>query len=81
VTRWFCALVIGGVLSGFAFLLVTGKYDNDGPVLLRITRGHGLHAGDFFVIAAWVLAMLALVLLTATRQVPETATMPEQSRS
>jgi hypothetical protein len=62
--RWLCALVVGGVLSGFAFLLLTGQYIREGPVLLSVTHGHGLHAGDLVVIAGWLVAMLALALLT-----------------
>ena len=61
--RWACALVVGAVLSGFAFLLLTGRYSNDGPVLLTLGRDHGLHAGDLFVIAGWAVAMAALVVL------------------
>ena len=58
-----CALVVGGILSVYAFLLLTGSYINDGPVLIRITPDHGMHEGDLFVIAGWVVAMSALVLL------------------
>ena len=61
--RWLCALVTGGVVTGFALLLVTGRYANDGPVVLPLTPRHGLHAGDFFVIAGWAVAMLALAWL------------------
>jgi hypothetical protein len=60
VVRWLCLLVSGGVVSGFAFLLVTGSYLNDGPVLLRLSANHGLHAGDFFVFLGWLAAMGAL---------------------
>jgi len=63
VIRWFCALVVGGVLSGFALLLLTGRYINDGEVLFRLGRDHGLHVGDLFVIAGWAVAMAALLLL------------------
>jgi hypothetical protein len=73
--------MVGGVLSGFAFLLLTGQYENEGPVLVRITREHGLHEGDLFVIAGWALAMLALVLLAATQQAGERVTGAGQSRS
>jgi hypothetical protein len=66
VTRWLCALLVGGVISGFAFLLITGHYINDGPVVVVVTREHGLHEGDLFVIAAWGLALLALFTLAAT---------------
>jgi hypothetical protein len=61
------ALVVGGVLSLFAFLLLTGQYINDGPILIRLTDEHGLHAGDLFVIGGWVIAMASLVLLTTSR--------------
>jgi hypothetical protein len=65
VLRWLCALVIGGIVSGFAFLLLSGKYINDGPVVLAISRNHGLHLGDLFVIAGWFVAMLAVLVLAA----------------
>jgi hypothetical protein len=62
------ALVVGAVLTVFAFLLLTGRYITDGPILVRISDGHGLHAGDLFVIGGWAAAMSALVLLTTTRE-------------
>ena len=63
VLRWLCALVVGGILSGFTFLLLTGRYINDGPVVIALTDTHGLHAGDLFVIAGWAVGMATLVLL------------------
>ena len=57
------ALVVGGIVSGFTVLLLTGRYINDGPVVITLTEAHGLHEGDLFVIAGWVVAMVALVLL------------------
>lgn len=61
--RWLYALVAGGILSGFAVLLVTGRYSNDGPVVIELTGSRGLHAGDLFVLAGWAVGMVALVLL------------------
>ncbi|CCG01365.1 hypothetical protein [Blastococcus saxobsidens] len=61
--RSICALMIGGVVTGFAFLLVTGRYINEGPILLSLSSAHGLHAGDLFVLAGWAAAMLALACL------------------
>jgi hypothetical protein len=65
VLRWLCTLVVGVVVSGFAFLLITGRYLNDGRVLFRVSQDHGLHSGDLFVIAGWAVAMLALLTLAA----------------
>jgi hypothetical protein len=57
------------VLSGFAFLLLTGRYINDGRVVVALDDGHGLHLGDLFIIAGWLGAMLAVaVLMTAPRR-------------
>lgn len=53
-------------MSGFAFLLLTGQYSNDGPMVAKVAPGRGLHAGDFFIIAGWAVGMLAIVLLTST---------------
>lgn len=63
VLRWLCAAVVAVVLSGFAFLLVTGRYLQDGPVIATVTRSHGLHEGDVFIGAGWAGAMVALGLL------------------
>jgi hypothetical protein len=63
VLRWLCALMVGGTRSAFTFLLVTGDYITDGPVLIAVTKSHGLHAGDLFVMAGWAVAMTALFLL------------------
>jgi hypothetical protein len=63
VVRWLYVLVVGGIVSGFTLLLITGRYINDGPVVITLTRSHGLHAGDLFVITGWAVAMAALVLL------------------
>jgi hypothetical protein len=63
VLRSLCTLVIGGVVSGFAFLLLTGRYINDGPIVATVSGDHGVHEGDLFVVAGWVAAMLALAWL------------------
>ena len=66
VIRWLCALVTGSVVSGFAFLLLTGKYYKEGPVVLTLTADHGLHRGDLYVLGGWLVAVLALVWLAAS---------------
>lgn len=62
--RWLCALVSGAVLSAFALLLVTAEYEAEGPVVVEVTRTHGVHAGDLLVIGCWAVAVLALLVLT-----------------
>jgi hypothetical protein len=61
---WACALVVVVVLTGFAALLVTGRYLADGPILLSLSAEHGLHEGDLLVAAGWLVAVVAVVLLT-----------------
>ena len=63
VLRWSCALVTAAVLSAFALLLVTSEYETETPVVVEVTRTHGLHAGDLLVIGGWVVGVLALLLL------------------
>ena len=70
--RWLCALLVGSVVSGFAFLLLTGRYINEGPVLVAVSRNHGVHAGDVFVVAGWAVAMVAVLVL---------AVMPRRGRT
>ncbi|TQN37882.1 hypothetical protein FHU33_4554 [Blastococcus colisei] len=62
--RWSCALVTGAVLSAFALLLVGAEYETESPVVVEVTRTHGLHSGDLLVVGGWVVAVLALLLLT-----------------
>ncbi|SFK92694.1 hypothetical protein [Geodermatophilus ruber] len=68
--RWLLALVIAGIVTAFAVLLLTGKYINDGPVLIAFSSEHGIHRGDVFVIAGWAATLLSEVglLLTAGRR-------------
>jgi hypothetical protein len=69
VLRWLFAAVVAGILTVFAFLLVTGKYTNDGPVLFLLTPEHGVHRGDVFVVCGWAAALLSEVgLLVSTRR-------------
>ena len=66
VFRRLTALVIAGVLSVFAVLLLTGRYVNQGPVLLRLGEDHGIHAGDLLVVLGWAAAVLSEVGLVMT---------------
>ncbi len=68
--RWFCAAVAGAVVSGFAFLLVTGRYISDGPIIARLAEDRGVHLGDVFVAAGWAVAMAMLVVLAWPRRRP-----------
>ncbi len=66
--RWLLALVAAGVLSAFAVLLVTGQYRSEGPVLVTLTAGHGLHQGDVFVLTGWAAGVLCLLGLLVLRR-------------
>ncbi|WP_157943957.1 hypothetical protein [Blastococcus atacamensis] len=65
MVRWGCAAVVGLVLTGFAFLLITGEYVNDGPVVATVAQNRGLHVGDVFLLLGWLAALAALAVLTA----------------
>ena len=70
VLRWLFAIVIAGILSAFAFLLLTGEYVNDGPVLVALSEEQGIHKGDVFVVTGWTVALLSeagLLLVGARR--------------
>jgi hypothetical protein len=55
------------MLTAFAVLLVTGRYVNEGPVLLVVADEHGLHKGDVFVLTGWAAGMLSLLGLLLLR--------------
>lgn len=63
--RWACTTVTAIVLTGFAFLLLTGRYLNDGRVVAEVTRGRGIHQGDLLVVGGWAVAMVCLLVLVA----------------
>jgi hypothetical protein len=65
--RWAGALLVVGVLSGFAVLLLTGHYVDEGPVLLKLTATHGIHRGDVGIVAAWGLGMIGVLVSTVSR--------------
>lgn len=65
MVRWLCAAVVGAVLTGFAFLLITGEYVNEGPVVATVAQNRGLHVGDVFLLLGWLAAVGALAVLTA----------------
>jgi len=70
VVRWPGGVLVTVVLTWFALLLITGHYIDEGPVLLQVTRQHGLHEGDIFVMLGWLVAMVASVVLVATSGAP-----------
>ena len=57
--RWLFALVIAGIVSAFAFLLLTGEYVNDGAVLVQLSEDRGIHEGDLFITTGWAVALLS----------------------
>jgi hypothetical protein len=65
---WICVVVAVVVLTGFAGLLVTGRYLADGPVLFAVSKRHGLHEGDLFVAMGWVLGVLGALWPTLRRR-------------
>ena len=64
VLRWLCASVVGAVVTWFSLLLITGHYIDEGPVLVEVSTGHGVHTGDIVVVALWAVSILSLVVLT-----------------
>ncbi|SHF61850.1 hypothetical protein SAMN05444351_0217 [Geodermatophilus nigrescens] len=56
------------MLTAFAALLLTGRYFNEGPVLVSLSETHGLHKGDVFVITGWAAGMLSLTGLLLVRR-------------
>ena len=67
MVRWLGALLAALVLTGFAFLLLSGDYIREGPVLLTLSQTHGIHRGDVGIVSFWVLGMTGLGLTLASR--------------
>lgn len=58
---WTSTAVAVVVLSAFFVLIVSGRVVTEGPVLLTLTQTHGVHLGDLFALAAWGVAVVALL--------------------
>ena len=65
--RWVGVLLTAAVLSGFAFLLLTGDYIREGPVLVTLSETHGIHRGDVGIVAFWALGMIGLLIAALSR--------------
>jgi len=61
--RGLCALLTAAVLSVFAYLLVTGQYYKEGPTLVHLSAEHGIHRGDLFIACAWLVGVIALLVM------------------
>ena len=70
MVRWVGALLTAAVLSGFAFLLLTGDYIREGPVLVTLTETHGIHRGDVGIVSLWTLGMIGLLIAALARPAP-----------
>lgn len=53
-------VIVSGVLSLLAVLLLVGHGPWAGPRLVRLTGSHGLNVGDVPVLAAWGVGIAAL---------------------
>jgi hypothetical protein len=63
VLRWLLGLVVAAVLTAFTGLLLSGRYADMGPVVLRLSTSHGIHRGDLFVAAGWLVGVAAVLAL------------------
>ncbi|PWJ55159.1 hypothetical protein SAMN06264364_10480 [Quadrisphaera granulorum] len=63
---WTATAVAVVVLSAFFVLIVSGRVVTEGPVVMVLTRTHGIHVGDLFALAGWGVAVLALVASAMT---------------
>ena len=61
-------LLVAGMLTAFAVLLLTGHYVGEGPVLLRLGDDHGIHQGDVLVVLGWAAALASVTALLASRR-------------
>ena len=60
--RWAGALLTAAVMSGFAFLLLTGDYIREGPVLVTLSETHGIHRGDVGIVSFSAVGMIGLLI-------------------
>lgn len=65
VLRRLSAVLVAGMLTVFAVLLLTGEYANDGPVILRLGQDRGIHEGDLFVVLGWAVGLASVAALVA----------------
>lgn len=61
--RWLATLVLAGILTSFAVLLITGRYAEQGQVVVVLAPGRGLHLGDVFVLTGWLVGLFLCLVL------------------
>ena len=57
------ALVVAGVITVLAVLLIAGHGPWAGPTLVALSARHGLNVGDVPVLGLWLVGLGACVLL------------------
>ena len=55
---------VGATVVLLALMAVSGRSRFDGPVVLPLTRNHGLHAADLVVLLVAAVGLVALASLT-----------------
>jgi hypothetical protein len=63
VLRRFLVALVAIILTGLALALVAGHGPWAGRELIDISASHGINEGDLPVLGAWVVGMVACVLL------------------
>jgi hypothetical protein len=63
VLRRFLVALLAVIVTGLALALVAGHGPWAGRELIDISPTHGINEGDVPVLAAWLVGMLACVLL------------------
>jgi hypothetical protein len=56
------------VLTGFALLLLSGRYLREGPVVATVSENHGIHRGDIGIVSVWGLGMIGLGITMSSRR-------------
>ncbi|TXR56281.1 hypothetical protein FMM08_09145 [Quadrisphaera setariae] len=58
---WLATAVAVVVLTGFFVLIVSGRVVTEGPVVMVLSRTHGIHLGDLFALGGWCAAVGGLL--------------------
>jgi hypothetical protein len=66
--HWAATAVAVLVMTAFAVDIISGRVVTEGPVLLTLSRTHGIHLGDLYVVAAWLLGAGTSVIHSLRQQ-------------
>ena len=56
-------MLLMAILTVFTAILLVDRRPGVGPIIVTLSEGHGIHAGDLPVVALWIIGLVCGVML------------------